>query len=855
MRLEPQEGEAIDRSAPVAFTFDGKPVSGFAGDTIGSALYAAGRRVFSRSFKVHRPRGLLCCSGHCANCMVTVDGVPSVRSCVEPLRAGADVRGQNVRGSVDRDLLSIVDRFGGPFTPVGFYYRTMIRPRRLWPVYERFLRSVAGLGRVGGAKHLRRDTEHRRVDVLVVGGGESGRAAAEQAAAAGERTLLVDERGGFEPHGYELLAPARALGAYEGGLVPVDAGDVLYRVRAARLVVATGALEQPLVFPGNDLVGVVLPNAVRRLANEWAIKPGERAVIVSADENGLGVAEDLRRAGTEVIRVVDLREERPQRIEATGKNGRLARVTIDSEAIDCDLLVVSGGRQPAYALLAQAGARIEYDPGRGIFVPTELPPGVEVVGSAAGEIDDAAVPRASYDGHGKCVVCLCEDVTTKDVTRAVAEGFDSIELAKRYTTATMGPCQGKLCHLASIRLLAQATGTDESAIGTTTARPPWAPVELGLLAGRHYEPCKRTPLHARHEQAGAEMIWTGQWRRAFSYGDPAAEVRAVHTSLGVIDVSTLGKLVVEGPDAATFLERLYPNRFADLKVGRVRYGVLTTDGGRITDDGTIARLADDLFYVTTTSTGSESVFEWFEWWNAVWGYHVEIANLTGGLAAVNLAGPHAREALAALTSADVSNDAFRYLDARELEVAGVPCLAMRIGFVGELGYELHCAASAGEHLWDALVAGGAVPFGLEPQRVLRLEKGHVIVGQDTDSESNLLSAGMPWIVKADKDDFVGKWAVEHVRERGVRERLVGFVMDDGAVPPEGAQVVRDGRPAGRVTSSRVSEQVGRAIGLAWVDPDQAEEGTAITIHVAGAPQTATVTLAPFYDPEGERLRA
>ena len=855
MRLGPQEGEAIDRSAPVAFTFDGKPASGFAGDTVASALYAGGRRIFSRSFKYHRPRGLLCCSGNCANCMVTVDGVPNVRSCVEPLRAGADVRGQNVRGSIDRDLLSAVGRFGGPFTPVGFYYRTMIRPRRLWPVYERFLRSVAGLGRVGGAGHLRRDTEHRRVDVLVVGGGASGRAAAARAAAAGERTLLVDERGGFEPQGYELLAPARAVGAYEGGLVPVDAGDVLYRIRAGRLVVATGALEQPLVFPGNDLVGVLLPNAVRRLVAEWAVRPGERAVIVSADENGLGVAADLRRAGTEMVRIVDLRTEQPRRLEATGRKGRLARVTIDSEAIDCDVLVVSGGRQPAYSLLAQAGARVEYDAPRGIFVPTDLPANVEVVGAAAGELGDAAIPRPAYGGHGKCVVCLCEDVTTKDLTRAVAEGFDAIELAKRYTTATMGPCQGKLCHLASIRLLAEATGTDESAIGTTTARPPWAPVELGLLAGRHYEPCKRTPLHARHEQAGAELIWTGQWRRALSYGDPAAEVRAVHAALGVIDVSTLGKLVVEGPDAAAFLERLYPNRFADLAVGRVRYGVLTTDGGRITDDGTLARLADDLFYVTTTSTGSESVCEWFEWWNAVWGYDVEIANLTGALAAVNLAGPRARDALAALTDTDVSNDAFRYLDARELAVAGVPCLALRIGFVGELGYELHSPASAGEHLWDALVAAGAVPFGLEPQRVLRLEKGHVIVGQDTESESNLLSAGMPWIVKDDKDDFVGKWAVGHVRERGVRERLVGFTMDDGVVPAEGAQVVRDGRPAGRVTSARASERLGRVIGLAWVEPDQAADGMPITIRVAGAPQGATVTLAPFYDPDGERLRS
>src|SRR5581483_2848205 len=385
--------------------------------------------------------------------------------------------------------------------------------------------------------------------------------------------------------------------------------------------------------------------------------------------------------------------------------------------------------------------------------------------------------------------------------------------------------------------------------------PPWEPVELGLLAGRRHEPAKRSPLHARHEEAGATMMWTGPWRRPYSYGDVEAEVRAVHDDLGVIDVSTLGKLVVEGPEAGELLDRLYPNRLSDLQAGRIRYGVLTTDGGRIMDDGTVGRLDDDLFYVTTTSTGSDAVCEWFEWWNAVWGYDVEIVNLTGALAAINLAGPQARQTLAAMTDADVSNGAFRYLDARELQVAGVRCLALRIGFVGELGYELHCAATAAEHLWDALVGAGAVPFGLEAQRVLRLEKSHVIVGQDTDSESNLLSAGMPWVLKLDKGDFVGRRAAELVQERGVRERLVGFTLPPQTLPAEGAQVVVGGRPAGRVTSARVSERLGRTVGLAWVAPEYARDDAEITIRVRGADVRAAVTLAPFYDAAGERLRA
>jgi sarcosine oxidase subunit alpha len=572
VRLRPQNGERLDRSTTVEFSFEGRPVRGYAGDTIGSALYASGRRVFSRSFKYHRPRGLLCCSGACANCMMTVDGIPNVRICVTPARDGAEVRAQNVLGSVDRDLLSVVDHIGGPFTPVGLYYRTMIRPRRLWPLYERVLRNLAGLGRIGGnGGHTRYDTEHRRVDVLVIGGGRSGRAAAAEAEGS---VLLVDDRAAHDA-AYEVIAPATALAIYEGGLVPVAAGNVLYRIRAERIVVATGAVEQPLVFPGNDLAGVMLPGAVRRLVDEWSIKPGRRAVVVATDDAGESVTDQLTGAGVEIVAV----SKNPAQLAAQGKRGRVASVTLDGKHIACDLLVMSGGRQPATSLLSQAGARVEYEPRRGIFVPTDVPPRVEVVGSAAGDLEQAPLRAASLEGGGdKCFVCVCEDVTVKDVKRAVAEGFDSIELAKRYTTVTMGPCQGKFCHLASVRIMARETDTDESAIGTTTARPPWTPVELWLLAGRHYEPLKRSPLHARHEQAGAGMMWTGQWKRPHSYGDVAGEVRAVHTDLGLIDVSTLGKILVEGaaraalskpvrrPQARTHpLRRAHDRRWTNLR--------------------------------------------------------------------------------------------------------------------------------------------------------------------------------------------------------------------------------------------------------------------------------------------------
>src|SRR4051794_17286427 len=339
MRLAPQPGELLDRSHAVTFRFEGTNVAAFAGDTFGSALYASGRRVFSRSFKYHRPRGLLCCTGRCANCLMTVDGAPNVRVCTEPVRDGADVRAQNVLGSLDRDVLAVVDRIGGPFTPVGFYYRTMIPPRRAWPLYEKVLRNLARLGRVGGTNgHARRyDTEHLRAEVLVIGGGSSGRAAAAAHAAAGREVFLVDEgsrapeRGG----GYTVLAPARALAIYEGGLVPVDAGDVLYRVRAERIVVATGTLEQPLVFPGNDLVGVVLPSAVRRLVDDWAIRPATRAVVVAADAAGVGVVEQLERAGVEVAATVDMRETKPSRLAADRPPGRVAPLPIHGRPGGC----------------------------------------------------------------------------------------------------------------------------------------------------------------------------------------------------------------------------------------------------------------------------------------------------------------------------------------------------------------------------------------------------------------------------------------------------------------------------------------------------------------------------------------
>ena len=884
-RLEPHAGELIDRSTELTFSFAGKPLAAYPGDTIGSALYAAGRRVFSRSFKYHRPRGLQCCAGHCANCQMTVDGDPNVRVCVTPAREGAVVEGQNFVGSLERDLMQVTDKLGGPFTPPGFYYKTFIRPRRLWPLYEKVLRGVAGLGKLdpNGLRRERVEVVHEHADVVVIGGGRSGLEAATEAAAGGARVIVVDEGPGVggtllaDPDGHgratelraralaagvELLSPATAIGLFEYGFVPVAYGSTLVKIRAGRVVVAAGSIEQPLVFPGNDLVGVMLADGVRRLVNLWSLKPAERAFVIAADDRGLAAASDLERAGVTVAGVVDLRAGQPPNIEARGRRGRVEGVAVNGTVTRCDLIVMSGSPQPNYKLLAQAGARVVYDAVRGIFVPTDLPSGVEAVGAAAGEVGEPAVPLPvlGYQGD-KCFVCFCEDQTTKDLKYAIAEGFDSIELSKRYTTVTMGPCQGRLCHLNSIRVYAKTTGLDENTIGTTTARPPHTPVTLGLLAGRPQEPVRRTSLHHRHEELGGRMMWTGAWKRPHSYGpDAGAEARHVHHAVGLIDVSTLGKILVTGPDAGAFLDRVYPNRFSDLKAGRIRYGVLTGDAGRIMDDGTVARLDDETFYVTTTSTGADGVYQWFTWWNAVWSLDVRFVQLTGAVAAINVAGPKARELMTRVSEDDYSNDGLAYLDAKQLRVAGVPCLALRIGFVGELGYELHFPSPHAEHVWDVLLERGADldarPFGLEPQRILRLEKGHVIVSQDTDSESNLLEAAMPWIVKQDKEfEWVGKWATQQVADRGLHWMLVGFESPSGTLPVEGGQVVVDGVSSGRVTSVRHSAELEKVIGLAIVPHELAVDGGRFDVQVNGRAVPMRVHLGPFFDPAGERLKA
>ncbi len=905
-RLSEHRGELIDRNREIAFWWDGEPHTGYAGDTIASALYAEGVRVFSRSFKYHRPRGLLCCSGQCPNCLVAVDGEPSVRACMTPIHGGMRVDHINAWPSLERDLLHLVGRATPSFgMQVGFYYKTFIRPRWAWKYYEKILRGAAGLGVIDP---LHRPTErfekvHRHVDVLVIGGGPAGLEAAIEAAAGGRDTALVDEGLALGGHlaysghaaagraaelvqqareaGVLILQPAYAAGVYEGGLVPVFQGTTMHRFRAAELVLANGAIEQPLVFEGNDLPGVMLGVGARRLINQFRIAPAEEAVVVCVDDGGIDAAVDLANAGVAVRAVVDTRDgtEPDQRLVLADiehlrgfapvrARGRDAVTGIDvargseRRRLAADLVVMSGGSVMPHGFLVQAGGKVRYDRELRVYVPDRLPENVRVVSPAGGTTSD--VPAKCASASGKQFVCYCEDVTTKDVHQSVQEGFGSLELSKRYTTVTMGPCQGRMCHRNSGLVMAAELGLDADAqqVGVTTGRPPHNPTSFSHLAGRGYEPVKRSSIHHWHAARGGKMLWAGDWKRPYDYGDADAETAAVHESLGLIDVSTLGKLIVRGPQAAEFLERIYPNRFGDMKLARVRYGIVCGDDGSILDDGTVARLSETEYYVTTTSSGAGGMEQWFTWWNAVWGMDCQIVNVTSAIAAVNVAGPAARTALAKLTDFDLGNDAFPYLGAGHAQIAGVPCLLLRIGFVGELGYEIHYPSAAGEYLWGALMQAGeefsVQPFGLEPQRVLRLEKMHVIIGQDTNAESQPLEAAMPWIVKLDKEsDWIGRYSIEFFKRRGDRLALVGWEGRNGAVPKEGAQVIgATGEPAGRITSSRFSHRLGKSIGIAWVPVGMAEEGTAITISdPSGSRIPASVTHRPFYDPDGEKLRS
>lgn len=962
MRLPPVAGEWIDRTATVDFTFEGEPASGYRGDTITSALVASGLRVIGRSFKYHRPRGLLSFADHDVNAMVQVESGgrsrPNVRADVTPVEAGWRVSAVNTRGGLARDRLAMLDRLSR-FLPVGFYYKAF-HGRKLFPRWERMFRELTGLGVVDlEAVHRTTPKRYDFCDVLVVGAGPSGLAAALAAAAAGADVLLVDENraaggSGLYARGADASAAARTdsliaaarieprirtlLGSYAAGYyadhwVPVVTPDAIVKVRARTVVVAQGAYEQPAVFRGNDLPGVVLAGAAQRLLYRYAVAPARRVAVLTANAEGYGAALDAQAHGIEVAAVLDLRGEPGVRSRAladalarsgtrviagvrpvearAGATPGVSRFVFDAgggasqrASLDVDGLWMSVGFAPATALLHQAGATVRYDAALEQFVPDVLPAGVYACGKVAGaysldgRIADGtragaaaaaalgfgtsalrAAPPAETEcpnhpypvfphPHGKEFVDFDEDLQVRDIENACQEGFDSSELLKRYSTMGMGPSQGKHSNLNALRILARVRGEGLERHSLTTARPMYHPVPMAHLSGRGFTPERRTPIDADHEALGAVWMPAANWRRPEYYAVAgqsreqaiAAEVHAVRTGVGLIDVGTLGKVEVHGARAGEFLDRVYTARYSNLKVGMTRYGLMLDESGVIIDDGVIGRLAPESYYFTTTTGNSATLFREFGRLATWWGMPVGLVNLTGHYAALNLAGPAARQVLRGLTDIDLTDAAFPYLGLRAGLVAGIPCRLMRVGFVGELGYEIHLPAEHAAGLWRALLAAGRDAgiraFGVEAQRMLRLEKGHVIIGQDTDGVTNALEIDAPWALKLDKPFFIGQRSLAVLQRQALRQTLVGFRLPAGAAqrPRECHLIIDAGRIAGRVTSVGLSPTLGHVIGLALVDPAVAARGR-LRIRVDGALEIdADVTPLPFYDPDGARQK-
>ena len=971
-RLDAHPSEALDRTRSITFRFNGKSYPAFEGETIGSALMAAGVKIFSRSFKYHRPRGVFCADGKCPNCLMSVNGSPNVRVCTQPARYGDRVEAQQGWPSVEHDFFALIEKFDF-LLPVGFYYKTLYKHRFLWKAAEPVIRHLAGLGNWNQGQEDQRDPfEHEflNTDLAVVGGGPAGISAALAAAETGVDVVLVDDQPALGGHlrlhrrhfanpltsssepGFmiaralsqrveshpriQVLRSACAAGGYEGGLIAVQTGTRLIHLRAPQTIVASGAFEHAWPFGNSDLPGVMLSTGLLRLVHLYGVKPGRAAVVVTAEEEGLEVALDLHHAGIDVTAVVD-RCERPSDSDAVSQlralgiahlvshapvvaNGRghvrlLSVAPIDSKSggkagqirtIPCDLVCVCSERTPAVEIFRQNGGQVRYDPGLGQMVPAGDLPGFQVAGDATGfrdlsvvwlqgqvaglEAADRIRPlvqaareqlqrrtadlataegrfrsnRKAAQSHrpqdaiseGKEFICLCEDVTRKDIGLAVKEGFDEIELLKRYTTLSMGPCQGRMCLMPGARCAAAETGRSIAEAGTTTSRPPVLSVPMGVIAGPQHHPVKQTPMHYAHVRAGARQMDMGEWKRPQAYTTVQEEWKAVRERVGLIDVSTLGKIRLQGRDAAALLDKVYTHTFSSLKVGRSRYGVICGDDGIILDDGTVSRLSPDDFYITTTTGNIDFVEKWLKWWIA--GIHqcAHVTNVTADFAAVNLAGPRARQVLEKLTNVDVSAQAFKYMQCAQGSVAGVPAILLRIGFVGETGWEIHYPASYGEYLWDALLEAGKEfgisPFGVEAQRILRLEKKHIIVSQDTDALSSPFEAGLDWVVKLDKEDFIGKPGLLAAMKRNVANKLVGFTADE--LVDDGSAAIINREVVGRVTSARVSPIHNRCVGLALLPSRLSIEGSPFEILNNGKVVKARVHLEPFYDAEGVRLR-
>lgn len=947
-RLDVRPGECLDRRRVLNFSFEGRNYQGYAGDTLSSALAAAGVACLARSFKYHRPRGILSFANHDSNTLFQVDGVPNVRGDVTLLREGMRVSAINTFGGLAHDKARVLDRFAR-LLPVGFYYKAF-HSKRLFAVWERMFRALTGLGEVNlGAAREATPKRYGFCDVLVIGAGPSGLSAALAAAENGAQVALVDESlmpsGNGAPaalldavHASNAIThfPATvAAGYYADHWVALASPTHMTKMRAKAVVFATGVIAQPAVFRNNDLPGVMLAAGAARLLSHYGVAPGRRVVVIAANLEAYLHCLEFHARGVPIAAIVELRAAPDDHAAVTacaaagisvlpahapyeaicGADGAVAALLIAplnvagqidpgaTQRLDCDAILMSVGWAPAAQLFLQAGGSTRFLEALQQFVPQELPSGIFAAGRLNGVYDidarladgrRAGSQAAAHAGfgapssaviarsqrcpshpfpiidhpQGKNFVDFDEDLQVKDLENAAQEGFDSSELLKRYSTVGMGPSQGKHSNMNALRILARYRGIGVEALGLTTSRPMYHPVPMKLLAGRSFYPQRRTPVDAQHAALGAVWMPAGNWRRPEYYVVPGesraesidAEVHAVRSAVGIIDVGTLGKIEVYGPDAAELLDRVYAGRYSDLKVGMTRYGLMLDESGVIIDDGVIARLGEQLFYFTTTTGGSATVFRELLRLNALWGLDCALMNVTGHRAAFNFAGPFSREILQGLTDIDLRDEAFPYLAVRSGKVVGAAARLMRVGFVGELGYEIHVAAGNAVEVWQALCASGKPkglrPFGVEAQRVLRLEKGHFIVGQDTDGLTDPYEANAMWAVAMKKPFFVGQRSLRILQARGPRQKLMGIELAAATpLPKECHLVIEQDAIAGRVTSVTHSRTLNRSIGLAMLSPALAEIGRDIRIRADnGAMLAARVVAAPFYDPKNLRQR-
>jgi sarcosine oxidase subunit alpha len=992
-------GGRIDREQPITFRFDDRQYTGCAGDTLASALLANGVHLVGRSFKYHRPRGILSCGAEEPNALVQLGTgartQPNMRATQIELYAGLEAFSQNRWPSLRLDV-GEVNNLLSRVLPAGFYYKTFMWPKRAWMGYEHFIRRAAGLGRA--PEHPDPDTYdkmHAHCDVLVAGGGPAGLAAALAAARAGARVILADEQAEFggallgrndriddkpamewvettvqELAGCDdarLLSRTSVAGYYDHNyltlvervtdhLPPGEAAERprqrLWKVRAAQVVLATGAHERPLVFSDNDRPGVMLASAAQAYVNRYAVRPGDRAMVVTNNDSAYGVACDLSDAGIQVTMVDTRREpsdtrraqlrkrgvevlaghgvmstagrERVSAVEVAALNAAGDAFSGAARTLRCDLVCMSGGWNPAVHLFSQSRGRLTYDTQKACFVPGESFQAERSAGSASGafelayvisegrEAGKVAASEAGYRKRGSTVsprveleeetpiepqwvmprrargapfakhfVDFQNDVTAADIGLAAREGYRSVEHLKRYTTTGMGTDQGKTANVNAIAILARQLGVDMSSVGTTTFRPPYTPVTIGALAGRDIgdlaDPVRMTPIHAWHVEHGAKFEDVGQWKRPWYYPRPGEtmhdavnrECMATRNAIGILDASTLGKIDIQGPDAAELLDRIYTNDWKSLALGHCRYGLMCGEDGMLFDDGVTTRLGEQHYLMTTTSGNAARVLSWLEeWLQTEWPeLRVFCNSVTEQWCTVGIAGPLARALLGELTDdIDLSTDAFPFMTCRAGNVAGIPARVMRVSFTGELSYEINVASNYGMYLWSTLMAAGQqygiTPFGTETMHVLRAEKGFIIAGQDSDGTVTPADLGMSWAVSKTKD-VIGKRSMSRPDSvRSDRKQLVGLLTDaPGEVLPEGAQIVDELQSAppmkmiGHVTSSYYSANLGHSIALALVKGGRQRRGERVHIPLDERTISATITAPRFFDPKGERMNA